>query len=220
MTIKNSKGYALILALIAVNITAIMVLMARSMWETELQRDLEEELLFRARQYKMAIELYRAKNPNMNPKDLEILFTDKFLRKLYPDPMTEDGEWNLVMQSTQAGNKDLIVVPLEFLPKYETRAQIVGVVTSSTEEGFREYRKKKRYCEWAVYVGEDLQKEMPTLRYLDDSGNIIQPEGGGKDGKGGDKSGPDGRDSRGTEGSEVAPPVSPNQKVSDTTGRE
>jgi hypothetical protein len=196
----SRKGYALLTAIIAVNIFAILMLKARDMWERELQRDLEAELLFRARQYVLAIELYRKKNPNMFPTSLELLYEKKFLRQLYKDPMTEEGKWNIVMRpgrpgaglrskSVRRGGGDegrgsrgsrggksgrggsegagaLWIVPEEMLEEYISQAMIIGVCSSSTEEGYLVYRKKKKYCEWAVYLGEQLEKDMPDLKFV------------------------------------------------------
>jgi type II secretory pathway pseudopilin PulG len=183
----SNKGYALLTAIIAVNIFAILMLKARDMWEREMQRDLEAELLFRARQYVTAIELYRKKNPNMFPTSLELLYEKKFLRKLYKDPMTEEGTWNVVMRSgkpgagirgdsgTRSGRSGgegrgeagaLWIVPEDMLPDYISRAMIIGVCSSSVEEGYLVYRKKKKYCEWAVYLGEQQEKEMPDLKFV------------------------------------------------------
>jgi len=180
---KGKSGYSLIIAIIAVNVFAVFLMMARSMWETELARDLEEELIFRARQYVTAIELYKQKHNNLFPQDLDILFTENFLRKEYRDPMTEEGKWCIVMQGTTAGKKSLLVVPADQLDKYLTKAQIIGVATSSCEEGFREYRKKKRYCEWAFYVGEDPKKDMPDITFVDKEGE----EGRDGDREGGER---------------------------------
>lgn len=192
----SRKGYALLTAIIAVNIFAILMLQARGMWEREMQRDLEAELLFRARQYVTAIELYRKKNPNMFPTSLELLYEKKFLRKLYKDPMTEEGLWNVVMRpgipgasirgdSGDSGGRSgrsgrggrsggggrggagaLWIVPEDMLPDYISKAMIIGVCSSSVEEGYLVYRKKKKYCEWAVYLGEQLGKEMPDLKFV------------------------------------------------------
>ncbi len=171
----GQKGYSLLLAIIALNIFAIFMLMARTMWETEIQRDLEAELLFRARQYKNAIEFFAKKNNNLYPKDFEELYEKKFLRQEYKDPMSIDGEWHIVMQGPVPGGtgkkKPLLVVPMDMLPQYITKARIIGVVSTSPEEGFREYRKKKRYSEWAVYVGEKAEKEMPELKFVAEGEN-------------------------------------------------
>jgi type II secretory pathway pseudopilin PulG len=175
---KRKKGYALLTAIVAVNIFAILALTARSMWETEAQLDLEEELLYRARQYKTAIELYLKKNVNVYPTNLEILYEKKCLRKLFKDPMTESGEWNIVMRGGTGGQKGLLLVPEAMVEQYITKARIVGVCSTSIEEGIREYRGKKRYCEWAVYVGEKLDKDMPELKFVGDAREEERGEGG------------------------------------------
>jgi hypothetical protein len=185
---RGKAGYSLLIAIIAVNVFAVLIMMARSMWETELTRDLEEELIFRARQYVTAIELYKQKHTNLYPQDLDILYTEKFLRKQYPDPMTEKGEWNIVMQGTTGGKKSLLIVPPDQLDQYITQAQIIGVASSSCEEGFKEYRKKKRYCEWAIYVGEDPSKDMPEITFVGEESDERGKGGGDREGsrEGGD----------------------------------
>ncbi|MCP4219455.1 MAG: hypothetical protein GY765_32775 [bacterium] len=164
---KGERGYTLLMAIIAVNVFAIMMLMARSMWETEITRDLEAELLFRAGQFRNAIELFSKKNNNLSPKNFEELYEKKFLRQIYEDPMSDEGKWNIVMQENTGRNKALLVVPEEMLDQYIARARIIGVVSTSPDEGFRTYRGKKRYSEWAVYVGEKPEKEMPELKFVE-----------------------------------------------------
>jgi hypothetical protein len=170
LLLKNrKKGYVLLTAIAAINIFAILALTAHSMWETEIQLDLEDELLFRARQYKTAIELYLKKNINVYPRDLKDLYEDKFIRKLFKDPMSESGKWNLVMRGGTGETKGLLIVPEELKEQYLSKARIIGVCSTSVEEGIRVYRGKKRYCEWAVYVGEKLDKDMPELTFVDGS---------------------------------------------------
>lgn len=193
----ENKGYAILTAVLAVSIFTVLIMKARDMWETEIQRELEQELLFRARQYVIGIEMFRKKNPNTFPQSLDELFEKKCLRKRFLDPMTKEGLWNVVMRSSlPGGDKDtLLVVPEDMLPEYVTKASIIGVCSSSCEEGFLVYRKKKKYCEWAVYLGEQLDKEMPELKYVVDG----TTSGGEKDEKGekGEKGEPGERDERG-----------------------
>lgn len=166
----GNKGYALLTAVLAVSIFTIMILKARTMWETEIQRELEQELIFRARQYVTAIRMFRKKNPNIFPQSLDELFEKKCLRKRFLDPMTVDGTWNVVMRSGVPGKDKnaLLVVPEDMLPEYVRKASIIGICSSSCEEGFMVYRKKKKYCEWAIYLGEQLDKEMPELKFVVD----------------------------------------------------
>ncbi|OGA78200.1 MAG: hypothetical protein A3G81_31265 [Betaproteobacteria bacterium RIFCSPLOWO2_12_FULL_65_14] len=66
------------------------------------QREKEAELLFRGNQYREAIASYYKKERRY-PKALAELVEDKrfptparHLRKLYPDPVTGEGQWGLV----------------------------------------------------------------------------------------------------------------------------
>jgi len=188
----SAGGYVLLTAVIAVNIFAILILKARTMWETGIRRDLEQELVFRGKQYVTAIEMYKKKHTNLPPRDLDILYEEKFLRKRFKDPMTESGTWNIVMRGGKAGARStLLIVPEELVPQYINRAMIVGVCSTSPEEGFLEYRKKKKYNEWAFYLGEQVNKEMPELKYVDESGEeeeqkergIGERERSGRDGR-------------------------------------
>jgi type II secretory pathway pseudopilin PulG len=185
----ENKGYALLTAVLAVAIFSVFILQARTMWETEIQRDLEQELIFRARQYVTAIQMFRKKNPNMFPQSLDELFEKKCLRKRFLDPMTVEGTWNVVMRSGIPGKKKaLLVVPEDMLPEYVRKASIIGVCSSSCEEGFMVYRKKKKYCEWAIYLGEKVDKEMPELKFVvdgeSDEGKRGEGERGDRDERG------------------------------------
>jgi hypothetical protein len=163
---KKNKGYSLIIAIIAVTILSILLLKARIMWETVIGRDMEEELIFRARQYVSAINLYKIKNNNFYPKKLKVLYEKKFLRKLYKDPISESKEWNVIMQPTRLGKKKLLIVPKKLVKKIIGTAHIIGVISTSIKEGFREYRGKKHYNEWAFYLGEQIDKDMPELKLI------------------------------------------------------
>ena len=164
----NSKGYTLIAAIIAVNLFAIFSLMAASMWQRVLGRDIEEELLFRGEQYVSAIENFRKKNTNLFPKNLDILFEKKFLRRLYKDPVSDSGEWNLVMKNKNSRAKSLMIVPANLLLKYIKSSNLIGVCSSSINESYRIYRGKNRYDEWAFYLGAKKDKEMPELKFITD----------------------------------------------------
>lgn len=161
-----NKGYALIIAIIAVTILSILLLKARVLWEREINRDLEEELIFNAGQYVTAIKMYLKKNPNQYPRNLQTLYEKKFLRKLYEDPLSDSGEWNIVMQSTVAGKRTLLIVPEQLVPKYLSKARLIGVSSTAYGFGYKEYRKKKQYVEWAFYIGENINKEIPPLKFV------------------------------------------------------
>lgn len=168
---KFNKGYALLLAILAINIFAIFMLRARSIWETELQRDLEEELLFRGKQYVTAIENYMKKSMGAPLKNLDELVEKKFLRKRYKDPMTNGEKWNVVMRSNSSGKEELMIMSEDMMAQFFGQATLVGVASTSCEEGFKIYRKKKKYCEWAIYSGGLINKEMPELKFIGGGGS-------------------------------------------------
>lgn len=70
------------------------------------QREKEKELLFVGGQFRRAIQLYYERTPGaakQYPKSLDVLLLDarfpaaqRYLRKIYPDPITGKAEWGLV----------------------------------------------------------------------------------------------------------------------------
>jgi len=155
----------MIVLIIAVSVLTVFLLMAVPLWETVLQREAEEELLFRGRQYVTAIGLYLKNHNNLHAQNFEILHLEKFLRRLYPDPMTDDGRWDMVFQDNSGAAAKLLVVPAGQAKAYFSRAVLIGVCSTSAETGFREYRGKKKYNEWAFYFGGKEDEDMPELQY-------------------------------------------------------
>jgi len=158
-------GYTLLIAIVAVGLFAIFSLATRSLWETEIRRDMEEELVFRAEQYVQAIQRYVRKNSNRYPPSLDVLAEEKLIRRMYKEPMSDDGQWNVVMQPL-GRSKKLLIVPPDLVAKYLSRARLIGVCPTSTGESYRVYREKKRYHEWAFYLGAEEERDMPELEYV------------------------------------------------------
>jgi hypothetical protein len=155
----------MIVLMIAVAVLVVLMLMAVPLWQTEMQREAEEELVFRARQYVTAVGLYIRQHNNLYPQNFEILHLEKLLRQLYPDPMSPDGRWDLVLQDMSGGPGKYLVVPAHLAQSYVGRAVLIGVCSTSPETSFREYRGKTKYNEWAFYYGEKENEKMPELQY-------------------------------------------------------
>lgn len=94
---NRQKGYTLLILLFAVAILSIGLIVAVPVWETQIQREKEAELIFRGNQYVEAVRLYQLKKPGTFPSSLEELVEEKCLRRLYRDPMTKHGEWNIIL---------------------------------------------------------------------------------------------------------------------------
>jgi type II secretory pathway pseudopilin PulG len=94
---RRKNGYTLLILLFAVSIVSIGLIVAVPVWQTQIQREKEEELIFRGNQYVEAVRLYQLKKPGAFPSTLEELVEEKCLRRIYKDPMTSHGEWNIIL---------------------------------------------------------------------------------------------------------------------------
>lgn len=94
---KKVKGYTLIILMFAIFVMSLGLMVAVPVWKTQIQREKEEELIFRGKQFVEAIRLFQIKKPGAFPRDFEELIEEKCLRKHYKDPMTDNGEWNVVL---------------------------------------------------------------------------------------------------------------------------
>ncbi len=109
----SEGGYTLVVLAIAVTVMSILVAAALPMWSQVIQRDKEEELIFRGWQYAEAIRVFQQRQGRL-PVRLEELMEVKprSIRRLWKDPMTKDGEWGLVFQGVgalpgQGGGREL-----------------------------------------------------------------------------------------------------------------
>lgn len=85
------------MAALLVSLAVMSVLMSELLpvWRQQSQREKEAELAFRGEQYARAIYLYQTKFQSA-PPSIDVLVQQKFLRKKYKDPMTKDGEFQLL----------------------------------------------------------------------------------------------------------------------------
>jgi len=147
----NQQGFTYILALMIMVIMGIMLGIVGQSWKTILQRDREEELLFRGTQIKQAIETWykKRKTPLRDLKDLVLdpnsLTKVRYLRRLYTDPMT-NKEWTVISDPNKG---------------------ITGVASTSTLKPFKvggfpddlkDLADKKQYSDWRfVYIAPGVR---------------------------------------------------------------
>src|SRR4051794_36476752 len=84
----SEQGYAMAALLIAMSVMAIMMTVVMPVWKQAAQREKEEELVFRGRQYVHAIGLFQRKFANAYPPNIDVLVDQRFLRKKFKDPIT------------------------------------------------------------------------------------------------------------------------------------
>src|SRR5918996_888346 len=92
---RSERGYAMAALLVALGVMSIALSMLLPAWTTLAKREREAELIFRGQQYARAVALYQRARGAF-PPSIDVLVTEKFLRKKYKDPMTEDGEFQVI----------------------------------------------------------------------------------------------------------------------------
>ena len=105
---RGQAGFTFLGLMFAVAIAGIALAGTGALWQMESRREKEKELLFIGEEYRNAIGSYYDKSPGgakQFPSKLEDLLQDKrfpnpthHLRRLYRDPMTADGQWELIRQ--------------------------------------------------------------------------------------------------------------------------
>jgi hypothetical protein len=81
-----------------------MMTVVMPVWKQMAQREKEEELIFRGQQYVHALRLFGRKYANVSPPNLDVLVEQRFLRKKYKDPITNDDFQVLLAGQTVPGS--------------------------------------------------------------------------------------------------------------------
>jgi type II secretory pathway pseudopilin PulG len=99
----RSRGFTYLTILFVVAIMGAGLALVGEVWHTSAMREREAELLYVGNQFRKAIERYYLSGPRLYPRDLFDLLRDprklgieRYLRQLYPDPVTGKAEWGLV----------------------------------------------------------------------------------------------------------------------------
>lgn len=163
--LKGQGGAVLLFLLFMVALTGLMIGIAGSSWKTLVQQSREEDLLWKGSRIRAAIGAYyetaqtTGKSVKQYPSRLQDLIRDpryleptRYLRKLYPDPMT-GLPWEMI--NAPGGG-------------------IMGVRSGSTEKqfkqtGFTEENKafagKQSYREWEfVYLPAKKSSPVRTIK--------------------------------------------------------
>jgi hypothetical protein len=167
----GERGYAMAALLVSLAVMSVLMTAALPAWRHQAKREKEAELVFRGEQYVRAIRLWEMKmGPGTRPPSFDILVQQKFLRKKYKDPMTEDGEFqplfagvNLPMQPGPGGpqpgrggvgGRGVQPQPMPQqpgrggIPTQMGGGGILGVVSKSKETSIRIYKGGTHYNEW------------------------------------------------------------------------
>lgn len=183
---RHPRGYTLIILMFVIFLISIGLMVATPVWKTQIQREWEEELIFRGNQYVEAVRLYQLKHPGRFPENFDVLMEEKCIRRLYADPITEHGEWGVILihpsvstqrqpaqqgQEGQAGptSQKVLVAPQTMLG-FIQNPQIIGVVSTSNQESKKIYMDQTTYDKWLFFYGQDPEK-LPEIIYYGQEGS-------------------------------------------------
>lgn len=165
----DDRGFAMAALLVAISVMAVFLSAVMPSWNTMARREREAELVFRGQQYARAVTLFQRKMAGAYPPNLDILLTQKFLRKKYKDPITND-EFVLIPvgdpRALQGGASATPGGPAGSAPQQgrggpplaaqqptgrgggAAGAGIQGVVSKSTDTSLRVFNGRTHYNEW------------------------------------------------------------------------
>ncbi len=216
--------------LVAMGVAAVLVTAMLPTWKTMARREMEAELVFRGEQYARAIALFqRRAGPGVLPPSLDVLVSQKFLRKKYKDPITGQ-DFDVLSPTNVAGPQP---APGAGAPGGQAgrgnapagqgvgavaspqgagggRGGIMGVVSKSKEPSLRLYNGRSRYNEWQFVAP---QAQAPGASGAPGRGGQPGVPGGpggvappGQGGRGGPFASPPGGGRFGPPGGGLAPP--------------
>jgi len=174
--LSPEAGYAMAALLVGIAIMTIMMTVAMPAWRQMVQREKEEELVFRGEQIAHSIGMFQKKFANAYPPSIDVLVEQKFLRKKYKDPVTNEDFVPLTQAQQQSntpggpaggrggqptqgqrGGPAPGAGPLGLVssgsPGGAPAGGIIGVTSKSTATSIRLYKGRSHYNEWAfVYT--------------------------------------------------------------------
>jgi type II secretory pathway pseudopilin PulG len=161
--------------LVGLSVMAVLMGAMFPVWSHMVRRDKEEELIFRGQQYARAIGLFQRKFANTAPPTIDLLVEQRFLRKKYKDPITNDDFQPLYANQQQQGvgapagsqrpgqtGSAELALPAPGAIQGRVGASvpggIIGVTSKSKETSIKIYNGRTKYNEWAFVFVQTAQR--------------------------------------------------------------
>jgi len=163
--VRACDGYTLVAVVIGIAVLTILTAAIAPAVSIIMQREREDELIFRGRQYARAIVLFQRRYGRL-PISLKEMYEHRprTLRKLYKDPMCDCDDWFLIIQGTPEAMSPVgtpgpalqPTPPPTFGKPAETKtvSPILGVRSKVKKTALREWRGQKTYDQWSFKAGD------------------------------------------------------------------
>ena len=179
---RGNRGYAMAALLVAMSVMAVLMSALLPVWSHVATREKEEELIFRGRQYARAIGLFQRKYANAAPPTIDVLVEQRFLRKKYKDPITNDDFQPIYANqaaiqppgggptAARPGQSATLSTPAQTVQSgfgstgVGAQGGVIGVTSKSKDESIKIYNGRSRYNEWAfVYIQTAQRPGQPGM---------------------------------------------------------
>lgn len=151
----RQSGFTYVTLLLMVALVGIGLAATSEVWSHSARREKERELLFVGDQFRQAIERYYHRTPGpikRFPEKLEDLVEDKrypnpqrYLRKVYRDPMTGSATWGLIPAPGGQG----------FMGVYSL-SEAAPVKTGNFPMLHETFHGSSRYSEWQFFFNPEV----------------------------------------------------------------
>ncbi len=95
---QAEAGYNLVILVVMITVMNIVISKALPLWSAVIQREKEEELIFRGMQYAEAIRVYEQRTGGLPTKLEQLIEVEpRCIRQLWENPMAKDGSWEIIL---------------------------------------------------------------------------------------------------------------------------
>lgn len=154
---RAQQGFTFIGLMVIITVSGILLAATGVVWQQAVKRDKEQDLLYYGDQYRRAITQYYERSPSgikQFPSSLEALVLDKrfpkperHLRRLYANPITQDGEWQVIKVGGQ-------------IRGVATDSDVEPLKVSGFPDIYASFEKAQSYADWQfVYIEPQPQSK-------------------------------------------------------------
>jgi type II secretory pathway pseudopilin PulG len=178
---SDNRGYAMAALLVGMSVMAVLMGALLPVWTQMATREKEEELIFRGKQYARAVGLFERKYANTPPPTVDVLVEQRFLRKKYKDPITNDDFQPIYAnqqaqqgvsapQGAQRPGQQATATTSTPAPQpvgvtstgTGQQGGIIGVTSKSKNTSIKLYNGRDKYNEWSfVYIQTTQRPTQP-----------------------------------------------------------
>jgi len=197
----GDAGYNMVVLMVLVTVLHVLVAAALPAWSGAIQREKEEELIFRGLQYAEAIRVFQARFGRPPARLEELVEVEpRSIRRLWEDPLTGEARWGLIFAGAgvpipgqgqdqgegqeedgdgegRGGGFDPTQPQIVSGEDQNTQGPISGVYSLARGEAMLEFQGKQAYSEWHFTV-ETVQQMMGQAAGGDRAFGVRLPDSG------------------------------------------